>query len=235
VALRICWVLVSDFFGEVTQQIHSLRASGVISAQAASAFGAASSARLRSAGSRCTTPPAIDFRLMSSNPSCLRAYCAPILLKEDARVKQAKRLSDKQIYRYWVEVRELASGSVHKLPLTAVKMICLKTGKKNEPLPPPRKLLQLKDGEETWEVETFEELRTRLRDKYPDAAFERTLHYVRDHEAEERHERALSGLISLLAKAAVDYYIAEQSHAQAEPSAQPGPKRRRAKSRTQAT
>jgi hypothetical protein len=150
-------------------------------------------------------------------------------------VAKAKKLSDKQIFRYWVEVRELATGTVRTLPLSGVRLICLKRGKKNEPLPPNRELLQLQDGEERWEAETFEELRTRLRDKYPDAAFERTLHYVRDHEAEERHERALSGLISLLAKAAVDYYIAEQSHAQAEPSAQPGPKRRRAKSRTQAT
>jgi hypothetical protein len=64
-------------------------------------------------------------------------------------------------------------------------------------------------------------IRTRLRDKYPDAAFERTLHYVRDHEAEERHERALSGLISLLAKAAVDDWIAEQSRAQVKPGPKP--------------
>jgi hypothetical protein len=134
-------------------------------------------------------------------------------------VKQAKILSDKQIFRYWVEVRELATGSVRKLPLTAVKVICLKTGKKNEPLPPDRELLQLRDGEETWEAETFDELRTRLRDKYPDAAFERTLHKLRDHEAEERHERALNGLIRLLAKAAVDDWIAEQSRAPTKPNA----------------
>jgi hypothetical protein len=126
-------------------------------------------------------------------------------------VKQAKQLSDKQIFRYWVEVRELATGSVRKLPLTAVKVICLKRGKKNEPPVPDRELLQLKDGEERWEAETFDELRARLRDKYPDAAFERTLHTVRDHEAEERRERALNGLISLLAKAAVDNWFAEAS------------------------
>jgi hypothetical protein len=44
----------------------------------------------------------------------------------------------------------------------------------------------------------------------PLATFERTSHYVRDHEAEERHERALNGLISLFAKQAVDDLIAEQ-------------------------
>jgi hypothetical protein len=150
-------------------------------------------------------------------------------------VKQAKKLSGKQIFRYWVEVRELATGTVRKLPLAGVKAICLKSSKKNGPLPPPRELLQLKDSEDTWEAETFDELRIRLREKYPDAAFERTLHYVRDHDAEERHERGLSGLISLLAKAAVDDWIAEQSRAQAEASAQPGPKRPRTKSQTQAT
>jgi hypothetical protein len=35
--------------------------------------------------------------------------------------------------------------------------------------------------------------------------------------AEERHERALNGVIRLLAKAAVDNYIAEQSRAKAQP------------------
>ena len=33
---------------------------------------------------------------------------------------QAKRLSDKGIFNYWVRVRDLASGSVRKLPLTAL-------------------------------------------------------------------------------------------------------------------
>jgi hypothetical protein len=133
---------------------------------------------------------------------------------------QPIRLRDKQILRYWVEVRELASGSVRKLPLTAIRMVCLKTAKKNEPRPPDREMLRLQDDTETWEVETFDELRTRLRTKYPDAAFERTLHYVRDKEAEEpRRERALNGLISILAKAAVDDLIAEESRAKAESAA----------------
>jgi hypothetical protein len=136
-----------------------------------------------------------------------------------ALVKQAKRLSDKQIFRYWVEVRGLKSGSVRKLPLTAAKVICLKRGKKNEPPLPDKELLRLQDDKETWEVETFDELRSRLREKYPDAALKRTLHYVRDHEAEERHERALNGLISLLARKAVDDLIAEQSRVDAEPDA----------------
>jgi hypothetical protein len=130
-----------------------------------------------------------------------------------------KRLSDKRILRFWVEVRELASGSVRKLPLTAMRLVCLKTGKKDEPPLADREVLRLQDDEESWEAESFEEFKTRLRDKYPDAAFERTLHFERDHEAEERHERALNELISILAKKAVDDLIAEESRS----STQSGP------------
>jgi len=139
----------------------------------------------------------------------------PFYSKGSALVTQAKRLSDKRILRWWVEVCELASGSVRKLPLTAVRLVCLKRGKKNEPLTPDRELLRLQDDEETWEAESFEELKIRLRDKYPDATFVRTLHSVRDHEAEERHERAMNELVSILAKKAVDDLIEEQSRSDA--------------------
>jgi hypothetical protein len=134
--------------------------------------------------------------------------------KGGALVTQVKKLSEKQIFRYWVEVRDLKSGSVRKLPLTTWKVICLKRGKKNEPALPDRELLRLEDDEETWESESFDELRTRLRDRYPDAAFERTLHYVRDHEAEERREQALNGLISILAEAAVADWMSKESSVQ---------------------
>src|SRR3989344_3131138 len=43
------------------QQIHSLRASGVISPHAANALGLETSAFFRSFGSSCTTLPAISF------------------------------------------------------------------------------------------------------------------------------------------------------------------------------
>jgi hypothetical protein len=136
-------------------------------------------------------------------------------------------LSDEEIFRYWVEVCDLASGSVRRLPLSAVRLVCLKIGKKNEPRPPDRDVLRLQDNEETWAAETFDELRTRLRNKYPDAAYERTLHYMRDHEAEERRERALNRLITILTKSAVDDLIAEESRMEAEPDAQPGQDRSR--------
>ena len=57
--LSTCCLLVSSFLTEMVQQIHSLRASGVMSSQAASAFASDASPCLRSAGSLCTAPPEI--------------------------------------------------------------------------------------------------------------------------------------------------------------------------------
>jgi hypothetical protein len=126
------------------------------------------------------------------------------------RRSKMKPQSDQQILRYWVEIRELTSGSVRTLPLTAMRKISLARGKKNEPPPPSEDVLHLKDGAETLEAKTFDELRAQLRDKYPDTAFERTLHYERDREAEERRERALDGLMTLIAEAVVEKMIEEE-------------------------
>ncbi len=57
--LSTCCRLVSSFLTEMVQQIHSLRASGVMSSQTASAFASDVSAFRRSAGRLCTTPPEI--------------------------------------------------------------------------------------------------------------------------------------------------------------------------------
>jgi hypothetical protein len=57
--LSTCCRLVSSFLTEMVQQIHSLRASGVMSSQAASAFASDVIAFRRSAGRLCTTPPEI--------------------------------------------------------------------------------------------------------------------------------------------------------------------------------
>jgi len=53
------------FLTEMVQQIHSLRASGVISSHADSALGSDDKAFRRSVGSSCATPPEI-FLLISS-------------------------------------------------------------------------------------------------------------------------------------------------------------------------
>src|SRR6267378_2479289 len=60
----MCWLLVSAFFGQSTQQIHSLRARGVRSFHAARAFGLAIKTRLKSIGTVWTTPPETTLELM---------------------------------------------------------------------------------------------------------------------------------------------------------------------------
>jgi hypothetical protein len=53
--------LVSSFLADVTQQIHSFRASGVISVQRLFAAASDSMAFRKSAGSLCTVPPRESF------------------------------------------------------------------------------------------------------------------------------------------------------------------------------
>src|SRR5438270_3108199 len=60
----MCWLLVSAFFGQSTQQIHSFRARGVRSSHAARTFGSAIRTRLKSSGPVGTTPPEIALELI---------------------------------------------------------------------------------------------------------------------------------------------------------------------------
>src|SRR5437762_8041748 len=60
----MCWLLVSAFFGQSTQQIHSLRPRGVRSSHAARAFGVAIKTRLKSIGTVWTTPPETTLELI---------------------------------------------------------------------------------------------------------------------------------------------------------------------------
>jgi hypothetical protein len=60
----MCCLLVSGFLTEITQQIHSLRASGVISSHFASAAGSEMRTFRKSGGTVCTAPWEIDFVVM---------------------------------------------------------------------------------------------------------------------------------------------------------------------------
>src|SRR5438552_7142648 len=60
----MCWLLVSAFFGQSTQQIHSLRARGVRSSHAARTLWLAIRTRLKSTGTVCTTPPETALQLI---------------------------------------------------------------------------------------------------------------------------------------------------------------------------
>jgi hypothetical protein len=57
---------VSGFLAESIQHIHSLRARGVISSHAASAFGSEVRGFRKSGGTLCTTPEAISFLAIAS-------------------------------------------------------------------------------------------------------------------------------------------------------------------------
>src|SRR3989344_6887467 len=56
--------LVSAFLPDITQHIHSLRASGVISSHTANALGVEVRHARKSCGILCTTPPATPFLVM---------------------------------------------------------------------------------------------------------------------------------------------------------------------------
>jgi hypothetical protein len=60
----MCCLLVCGFLTEITQQIHSLRARGVISSHFARAAGAEMRAFRKSAGTLCTGPREIAFLVM---------------------------------------------------------------------------------------------------------------------------------------------------------------------------
>lgn len=140
-----------------------------------------------------------------------------------SRKSRATPPQTKHIFRYWVEIRELATGTVRKLPLTTMRAVCLKRYKKNETPVPDREFLQIKDDAHTIEADTFAELRVQLREKYPDALYERTLHFERDF----GRERAWDGLVRLIAeRVAEDMLAGTTAGAEAGHSAVK-PKRRR--------
>jgi hypothetical protein len=60
----MCCLLVSGFFTEITQQIHSLRARGVMSSHCARATESERRTFRKSAGTLCTTPGEIAFFVM---------------------------------------------------------------------------------------------------------------------------------------------------------------------------
>jgi hypothetical protein len=65
--LSTCCCLVSSFLTEIVQQIHSLRARGVMFSHAARASASDASAFRRSAGRLCTTPPEIRAVVIGSS------------------------------------------------------------------------------------------------------------------------------------------------------------------------
>ena len=118
---------------------------------------------------------------------------------EKRRTEQPDR---EQIFRYWVEVRDLTNGSVLSLPLSAVARIHIPR-KKNEAQKPREEILRLQDGSAILEAISLDDLAAQLRQRYPDSGYERTLHRERDRDAEERRADAMNQLIRILAEAVV--------------------------------
>lgn len=113
------------------------------------------------------------------------------------REKREGSAQRKQLFRYWVEVRDLKTASVRHLPLKTVIRISL-APKELQPESPRQELLQVSDGSATIEAKDLDDLAAQLREKYPDDAYQRTLHRQRDPEAEERRAQAINKLSEIL-------------------------------------
>lgn len=114
-----------------------------------------------------------------------------------------------QIFRYWVELRDLQNGSTRDLALKAKTRIHIPT-KRNEVQKQSEEVLELKDGSLTLEAKSLDDLASQLRQRYPDGAYERTLHRARDCQAEERRAEAMKQLVKILAEAAAEDLLRER-------------------------
>lgn len=101
----------------------------------------------------------------------------------------------------WVEARRLQDGPIRTLRMTEAMMVPLVSSKTN---PQPSSRLRLQDDSEILEADDFESLRVQLRERYPDDAFECTIHWERDLQAEERRQRAQHSPARQMAEAIVE-------------------------------
>jgi len=102
---------------------------------------------------------------------------------------------------------------MRKLPLNAIAKTLLKSKTDKEPPPSRVDVLELTDGSERFEVKNIDELSVQLRQRYPDATYERTLHMERDHEAEERRADAISRMVQLIVDSFIKTLSAEDAAA----------------------
>jgi hypothetical protein len=106
-------------------------------------------------------------------------------------------VKNEPLFCQWIDVRDLKEGSVRQLSVKTVVKICL--ARKSEERERPRlKVLQVVDGSETVKAKNLDDLAAQLRQKYPDDAYVRTLHWQRDLEAEERQAHAINDLAEIL-------------------------------------
>jgi hypothetical protein len=130
------------------------------------------------------------------------------MARTSTSAKDKRSMHARQVFRYWVELRDLENGSTRNLPLTAIAKIHIPR-KRNEAQRPSEEILQLHDNSVIIEAKNLDELAAQLRQKYPDEAYERTLHRERDHEAEQRRADAMNSLIEILAKSVAEQLLRE--------------------------
>jgi hypothetical protein len=131
-------------------------------------------------------------------------------MRRTPKNRPSESAEDKQLFRCWVEVRELKTGSVREFPLNGVRKINIPR-RKSDPGRPNEELLQLKDGSKTLDAKNLDDLAAQLRRRYPDDAYERRLFKVRDRETEKRRADALKGLMQIIAEAAVETFLSESA------------------------
>jgi hypothetical protein len=121
----------------------------------------------------------------------------------------------REVYRCWIELRDVSTGSVREIALQGVRRVHIPTRKQAERLP-DQEILRLEDGAVVIEAQSLDELKIRLAEAYPDAQFERTLKCERDTAAEARREAAVHELAKIFARVAVERYLREAQGADVE-------------------
>ncbi|GFE80265.1 hypothetical protein GCM10011487_22650 [Steroidobacter agaridevorans] len=123
--------------------------------------------------------------------------------------RKRRRSSSEQLFRTWVELRDLRDGSTRQLQLrveTSVHLRSLAGG----PQQPDQQLLILEDGAHTIKASQSDDLFAQLRERYPDGLYERYLHQERDVAAEQSRSAALDSLVEIYAIAGFDEYLKNQ-------------------------
>lgn len=105
--------LVSSFLPDVTQHIHSLRASGVMSSHTACAAGLETRALRRSAGSVCTMPVFFPFSVIQSYYQILYVKMQIMYIRVNATPNAKKEIVTRiSVERYNISVREPAERNL---------------------------------------------------------------------------------------------------------------------------
>lgn len=115
----------------------------------------------------------------------------------------------KQLFRYWVELRDRREGSMRTLPLSVVTKIHIPR-RKNDPQRPAEQVLRLQDESVVLEGKDIDDIAAQLRGKYPDETYERFLHRERDYDAERRKAAAVSALAQIIAEAVAEELLNER-------------------------